>query len=83
MVVFGIDDARDLTSVFFDIADEQLADGVRGDAFPDSTVLRLNLAVSVQYFAAVSALGEAETALGALSLLRGLIEAWAHLYLCA
>jgi len=66
-----------------------LADGVialfgdvdlPGDQFPEATAARLLIAVTPHYHAAVACLAEPETALGAVVLMRPLIEAWAHLY---
>jgi hypothetical protein len=47
---------------------------------PNATVFRLLLATVPLDHAAVLALSEPETTLGSLALMRGLIEAWAHLY---
>jgi hypothetical protein len=66
-----------------------LADGITtlfgdedlpGDQFPEATAARLIIAVTPQYHAAVACLAEPGTALGAVVLMRPLIEAWAHLY---
>jgi hypothetical protein len=72
--------ARLLPGVLFVILDAAGSQGVPGDKYPEATVFRLNHAVLVQYQAAVAVLVDAETALASLTLLRSLIEAWAHLY---
>ena len=56
------------------------AENLPGDQFPEATAARLLIAITPQYHAAVACLAEPETALGAVVLMRPLIEAWAHLY---
>jgi hypothetical protein len=53
---------------------------VPGDQFPEATAERQILAVTPLYHAAVAALAEPETSLGALALMRPLIETWMHMY---
>lgn len=52
---------------------------VEGDDLPNSSVYRMMAVVDVQYRAALQALVHAESSLGAQTLMRGLIEAWAHI----
>lgn len=58
---------------------EALPEYVLGDQVPEATVFRLLLATLPLYHAAVLVLVDPETTLGAMALMRGLIEAWAHL----
>lgn len=50
-----------------------------GDQLPEATVFKLLRLAEHNYQAAVACLAEAGTALGADTLMRALIEAWAHL----
>jgi hypothetical protein len=62
---------------------DALPEGVQGKDVPTSTVFRLLHATESLYHSAVFVLSEPETSLGALALLRSLIETWVHLYFIA
>lgn len=69
-----------------EFADRGLAliDGLRpeemtGATLPDATVWKLHLVATINYRAGLACLRQPETSLGAFTLLRGLLEAWAHL----
>src|SRR5712692_766628 len=72
--------ARDLPHVLSSVVGDRFPQGVAGDSFPNATVQRLLFGMLPLYHAAVAALDDPETSLGALALMRGLIEAWAQLY---
>jgi len=59
---------------------DALPEGVQGKDVPTSTVFRLLHATESLYHSAVLVLSEPETSLGALALLRSLIETWVHLH---
>ena len=60
------------------IIDEEPLDAVRGDAFPQSTALRMLVGASPLYLAGVTCLRHAESTLGAFALCRPLVEYWSH-----
>jgi hypothetical protein len=72
--------ARELARLLSSTVDEHFPDGVAGDQFPEATAQRILLSVGPLYHAAVKALTDDEAALGALALMRPLIEAWVQLY---
>jgi len=78
--VLLLGEARALAHHMSESMGARFADGVPGDAFPEATVQRLLLALFPLYHAAVGVLDDPETTLASLALMRGLIEAWAHLY---
>ena len=55
------------------------AEQMTGVTLPDTTVWKLHLVATINYRAGLVCLRQAETSLGAFTLLRGLLEAWAHL----
>jgi hypothetical protein len=69
-----------------EFADRGLAliDGLRPEemtaaTLPDATVWKLHLMATINYRAGLVCLQKPETSLGAFTLVRGLLEAWAHL----
>jgi hypothetical protein len=55
-----------------------VGESVKGNEMPHGTVYRMMAPVDVQYRAILQTLVYPESSLAALSLMRGLIEAWAH-----
>ena len=61
------------------LIDDLRPEGMTGVTLPDATVWKLHLVATINYRAGLACLGQPETSLGTFTLLRGLLEAWAHL----
>jgi hypothetical protein len=72
--------ARQLPALASDAVATVFPDGLPDLQFPEATANRQMLAATPLYHAAVAALGEPGTSLGALALIRALVETWSHLY---
>ncbi len=72
--------ARTLPGVVEEALLRHYPQGIPGYAMPAATASRMLLAVDPLYHAAVQSLAEPDTALGALALMRPIIEAWCHLF---
>jgi hypothetical protein len=75
--------ARELPAALMEEAGEGLPAEVAGDDFPTSTVLRFQVVANVEYEAALTLLLDEVTAVSAEIILRGLLEACAHLHYIA
>jgi hypothetical protein len=63
--------------------DDALLKDVHGDSMPQIPIWRLHLGATSNFLGIVQCLKTRYSSLGALSLLRGLVEAWAHLFFIA
>lgn len=61
------------------LIDTLRAEQMTGATLPDATVWKLHLVATINYRAGLASLRQPETSLGAFTLLRGMLEAWAHL----
>src|SRR5271157_1652399 len=61
------------------LIDDLRPEGMTGVTLPDATVWKLHLVATINYRAGLACLRQPETSLGTFTLLRGLLEAWAHL----
>lgn len=71
--------AADISDAGFELIDSHLPEGFSRDQVPQSTVYRTHVVATSTFRSGLICLRAPETALTALSLLRGLLEAWAHL----
>jgi hypothetical protein len=62
-----------------ELIDQHLPLDATMGTMPDATVFRLHTVATINYRSGVACLREPETSLSAFSLLRGVLEAWAHL----
>jgi hypothetical protein len=71
--------AADISHAGFRLIDSHLPEGFSRDRVPESTVYRLHIVATSAFRSGLICVKAPETALTALGLLRGLLEAWAHL----
>ena len=78
-----INEARGLPDLLMTEASEGLSEHVAGDDFPTSTVMRMQLMANVEFEGAVALLMDEITTVSSEIILRGLLEACAHLHFIA
>jgi len=65
------------------VLDETVLKDVRGNSMPQIPIWRLHLGATSSFLGIIQCLKTRYSSLGALSLLRGLVESWAHLHFIA
>jgi hypothetical protein len=79
LIIKLVDEAALLSDGALMILDRLLPEDMTFGTMPHATIQQLHLASTINYRAALACLRQAETSLAAYGLLRGLLEAWAHI----
>lgn len=74
-----IDRANEFADHGLALVNDLRAEEMTGATMPDAAVWKLHLVASINYRAGLACLRQPETSVGAFTLLRGLLEVWAHL----